>query len=81
MGELKGTPQTKAKVKEIDNKKVNITASVAGCPADKGSGMYFYKKVGDKLKVGDKILTIYSESEDRLRQAIETFDRLVPVIY
>jgi AMP phosphorylase len=70
-----------SKIKSINNKATNFIASISGCPADKGSGIYFHKKAGDKIKKGDKILTIYSESQARLHQATDTYEKLEPVGY
>ena len=57
------------KILEIDNKKINLLARIAGCPAEKSSGLYISFQVGDKIKRGQKIITIYSSSKSRLRQA------------
>jgi len=67
------------KIKEIDNKKINLIASMAGSPMDKGSGMFLWKHVGENAKKGEKILTIFSESETRLKNAIELYDKLGPI--
>jgi putative thymidine phosphorylase len=65
---------------EIDNKKINLLARIAGCPTDKSAGLYLYKNVGDKLNKGDKILTVYAESKSRLREAIEFYKNQKPII-
>ncbi|MFA4952911.1 MAG: thymidine phosphorylase [Candidatus Pacearchaeota archaeon] len=57
------------KILEIDNKKINLLARIAGCPAEKSSGIYIHFCVGDKIKRGEKIITIYSNSRARLKQA------------
>lgn len=57
------------KIKEINNKLTNSLARVAGCPVDYDSGVYLYKHKGDKVKKGEKLLTIYSESKYRLNEA------------
>ena len=54
---------------EIDNKKINFLARIAGCPTEKSSGLYIHFFAGDKIKIGQKIITIYSESKSRLKQA------------
>jgi AMP phosphorylase len=66
-------------IKSINNKKINLIASIAGSPMDKGSGMYLYHHVGDKIKKGDKISTIYSESQIRLKGASQLFNKIMPV--
>ncbi len=68
------------KISQIDNKKINLLASVAGSPMDKGSGLYLYYRIGDKVKKGDKILTIYSDSKTRLENALELYEKFNPLI-
>jgi AMP phosphorylase len=69
------------KIKEVDNKKINMVGHIAGSPMDKGSGLYLYHHIGEKVKKGDKLVTIYAESEIRLKNAIETYERTVPIVY
>ena len=59
------------KILEIDNKKINYLARLAGCPVDHFAGIYLYSHQGDRIKKGDKIMTIYSEAKSRLVQAVE----------
>jgi len=67
------------KIREINNKKLNAIASVAGSPMDKGSGIYLYHHLGDKVKKGDKLVTLYSDSKTRLENALELFEKLEPI--
>ncbi|MGD9275736.1 MAG: thymidine phosphorylase [Candidatus Pacearchaeota archaeon] len=60
-------------IKEIDNKKINSLAGVAGCPADKLSGIFLHAQVGSKIKKQEKLLTIYSESKPRLKEAVQFY--------
>ncbi len=57
------------KIKEIDNKKITKVARTAGAPSDKEAGMYLYKHKKSKVKKGEKLFTIYSNSRDRLNRA------------
>ncbi len=66
-------------IKEIHNKKINSLARVAGCPVDKLSGLYIYVSTKDKIKKGDKILTIYSESRSRLKKATHFYRNNNPI--
>jgi thymidine phosphorylase len=68
-----------AKIKEIDNKKITLLARIAGCPIDKAAGLYLYKHTGEELKKGEKILTIYSESRARLKQASNFYITQKPI--
>ena len=70
---------TSGTILEINNIKTNLLARVAGCPMDKLSGLYIYNHVGTKVKKGDKILTIYSESKPRLKEALIYYNKERPI--
>ncbi|WP_417509319.1 thymidine phosphorylase family protein [Methylophaga sp.] len=53
--------QTTGTVSAIDNLKIASIARLAGAPMDKGAGVYLHKKVGDKVKQGEPLFTIYAE--------------------
>lgn len=55
------------KVTGIDNKLISRIARTAGAPTDKQAGMYIYKKLGDKVKKGDKLYTIYADNKERIK--------------
>lgn len=67
------------KIYEIDNKKINLLARVAGCPADKSSGIYLYVHKDTKVKRNEKLLTIYAESKSRLNNAIKFYKQNYPL--
>ncbi|HOW37214.1 MAG TPA: hypothetical protein PLK34_03120 [Candidatus Pacearchaeota archaeon] len=66
-------------VKDIDNKLINSLARVAGCPADKQSGLYLYKHLGDKIQRGEPIITLYAESKSRLFEAEKFYKKNHPI--
>lgn len=68
------------KVKEIDNVIISKLSHYAGAPVDKGAGMYLYKKVGDKIKKGDKLFTIYAVSKTKLKLAIDELKKNGPYL-
>lgn len=70
-----------SEIKEIDNKKINKIASISGSPMDKGCGISLNKHLGDRIKKGEKILTIYSDSQIRLNNALALFQTLQPIKY
>ncbi len=87
LNKLKGTKLKRnifashdVKIKEIDNKKINSMARIAGCPVDKFAGLYLHAHVGDKIKKGDKIITIYSENRVRLKEALKYYKREKPIV-
>ncbi|AIF69345.1 thymidine phosphorylase [Palaeococcus pacificus DY20341] len=63
----------------IDNRAITAIARQAGAPEDKGAGLKLYVKVGEKVKEGDPLFTIYAESETRLDQAIVVARRSEPI--
>lgn len=72
--------QKSGKIKEIHNKKINSLARVAGCPVSKSSGLFLYFHLKDKVKKGDKLLTIYSKSKPRLKEAVRYYKEKKPII-
>jgi len=54
------------KVVNINNKNISKIARIAGAPKDKGAGIYLNKKVGDRVKKGELLYTVYSESKFKL---------------
>ena len=68
-----------AKIKNIENYAINDLARVAGCPTDKFSGVYLHCHEGQKLKKGDKIITIYSQSKPRLEEALNYYEKKKPI--
>jgi len=63
----------KIKIKHLNNKLFNTLARLAGCPEDKASGIYLYKKKGNDVDKGETIFTIYAVSKEKLRHAINFF--------
>lgn len=65
----------------IDNGGICSIARAAGSPHDKGAGVRLYKKLGDQIKKGEKILTIFSNSETKLTKAIKILEQETVVGY
>ena len=74
------TAASSSEIKEIDNRKINLLANIAGSPMDKGSGIYLHKHVGEKIQKGEKLLTIYSDSEIRLENALRLYNKLKTIV-
>ncbi len=68
--------EKKAIVMHIDNKLINKIARFAGCPEDKEAGIYLYKKKHDIVEKDEKIMTFYANSEEKLRQAENLYNKL-----
>lgn len=57
------------KISKIKNKKLAFLSRILGCPADKSAGIYLYHHLNEKVKKGEKLFTLYSESGNRLQNA------------
>jgi AMP phosphorylase len=58
----------------MDNYSLIEIARSAGAPKDKGAGILLHKKVGDYVKKGEKLFTIYTEKTrklERVRKVLE----------
>ncbi|MAG39914.1 thymidine phosphorylase [Candidatus Pacearchaeota archaeon] len=60
------------KLKRLDNKKINTLGRILGSPDDKGAGVYLHKKKG-RMKKGEKVVTLYSNSKEKLAQGLNYF--------
>ncbi len=67
-------------VAKIDNVSISRIARIAGAPADKGAGIYLYAHVGSRVKKGDKLFTVYSESTHKLNFARESLKSMPPFL-
>lgn len=70
----------KGHVKFIDNKLISKVARAAGAPKDKEAGVYLHADVGDLVKKGDTLFTIYSKTEGKLSDAIAIAEKIRPII-
>lgn len=74
LGKFKyGIKSSAGKVREIDNRLINLLGRILGCPIDKSAGIYLHKHVGDFVKKDEKLLTIYSESRNKLNEGLKFF--------
>lgn len=67
------------RVFHVNNKMLSRVARAAGAPADKLAGVYLYVEKGDRIKKGDPIMDIYSNSESKLSVAIKVLKGYGPV--
>ncbi len=70
--------ETDGKIRFINNKIISKIAHLAGCPKTKEAGVYVYYNTGAKVKKGDKLMTIYAESEAKLTQAVKYLEENNP---
>ncbi|MEM3926313.1 MAG: AMP phosphorylase [Desulfurococcaceae archaeon] len=74
------TSQIEGAVTHIDNAVISTIAKACGAPYDKGAGIQLHVKVGYRVNKGDPILTLYSNSESRLENAISLLSMYQPVV-
>jgi AMP phosphorylase len=66
-------------IKHIDNKKINLLCRILGAPETKTAGVYLHKGLG-RIFPGEKIITLYSESEDKLKDSLKYFEEFEPIL-
>ena len=64
------------KVSRIGNREMSKIARIAGAPKDKCAGIYLYKKKNTYVNKGEVLFTIYSNSQDKLKFAVEAYKSL-----
>ncbi len=63
------------KVIEINNRHLSETCRILGTPFIKGAGIYLDKKVGEKIRKGETLYTLYTTTSFRLRLALKALRR------
>jgi len=67
-------------IKEINNRPISKIARVAGAPEFQGAGVFLYCLVGDKVKKGDKLFTVYCHDKGKLEFVRYAWQKLMPII-
>jgi AMP phosphorylase len=57
------------KISEINSKNATVIAKILGAPEQKKAGIYLHKKIGESIKKGETLFTIYSENSHLLSEA------------
>lgn len=60
----------------VDNYALNDVCRVLGAPFDKRAGIYLHKRIKEKVKVGEKLYTMYAENEERLALAQKSLSKM-----
>lgn len=66
-------------VSEINNKNIAILTKILGAPRDKEAGMILHVRLKDVVQKDDPLFTLYSDSENRLKEGVDTHD-LFPIV-
>ena len=67
------------RVTKISNEKINGLCRILGTPETVGAGTYLHKHLG-KVRKGEVILTLYSESRKKMREAVKFIKEFKPVV-
>lgn len=68
------TAEFNGKLSSIMSNNITIIAKILGAPQDSRAGIYLHKVIGDEIQKGDDIISLYSESKYRLKEALDTSD-------
>lgn len=66
------------KIVEINNSKINSMCRVLGTPETNSAGAYLHKHLGNVLR-GEKLMTLYSENEQKLEDALRFIKEFEPI--
>jgi len=72
--------ENKGDVRCIDNKRISQVARSTGAPKDASAGVYLHVKVGDRVKVGSPLFTIYAKNSSKLEGAVRLTEQLQPIM-
>lgn len=67
------------KIRAINNKQINLLARILGCPTTPSAGIYLYRHCGNKIKKGEKLAALYSDSEKKLKESVSFFSKEKPI--
>lgn len=73
------TAKKSGEIKEISNKKINTLCRILGTPESISSGVFLHKHLG-KINKKEKIITLYSESKQKLKDALKYFQNEEPLL-
>ena len=67
-------------VNDINIKNLTTIAKILGAPKMKGSGIYLNKKIGETVKEGDTLYTLFSENVYNLKEGKDSLGNF-PIVY
>jgi AMP phosphorylase len=68
------------KVLWAKNSEIVLIARKAGAPLDRGAGIHLNVKLGDKVRKGETLFTIFSNNYNRLEDAVKMAEELKPLV-
>jgi len=67
------------RINRLSNGALSKIARAAGAPIDQGAGIFMHKRYGDSVKEGEKVFTVYSESERNMDRIVRLIHELNPI--
>jgi AMP phosphorylase len=68
-------------ITDVNNFTINKIARIAGAPKDQGAGIYIHNRhEGDFIRKGEPIMTIYAESEVKLKYALNILKKIGGIV-
>ncbi len=64
----------------VENKEIAMIAKEAGAPKEKAAGLCLSVKLGDKVKKGNTLFTIYSNNNLSLNSALKLANEIKPIV-
>jgi thymidine phosphorylase len=72
---LKVKAEKAGQIAGFDNLAIVAICRILGAPSCKNAGIYLNKVMGDKVRAGDTVFTMYGESRDRLALAVKALEK------
>lgn len=66
--------QYSGRVVAINDKRVDQVARVLGAPHEKLAGIYINKRLGQKVRKGERLYTLYAQNKDRIDLALNVLE-------
>ncbi len=73
------TADKEGRIQYLHTNDIAEIGKIAGAPKDKGAGIYLEVEKGDNIKKGNKLMTIYAESERKLESALKEYRKREPL--
>ena len=64
------------RITEINSKALSAVARILGAPADRSAGINLHTKLGNRVKLGQTLFTLYSSDKIKLVEALDTLEYL-----
>jgi len=80
LGKVRKTIRAKrdGRIIKISNEGINLLCRILGTPETISAGVYLYRHMG-KIKKGEPIITLYSESKTKLKDALKFMKEFEPI--